>query len=119
MTEKNFRSPQGGEFKKYWDSYIPILTSKGKFDKAHLNILSILCELHVEYNKLTVDIQANGYFYESEGRYGAQQHPRCEVTIRQKILSEIRGHIKTLGLNLNSSTRDDSPVDDDAAGAWL
>ena len=100
--EKNFPAPKDDpEFKKYWDKYLPKILTRENFHEVHLDQLSILCDLYIEYENLTEFVKDKGYTYESDGRYGESFKEWPEIKIRQKVVSELRQYAKALDLVLN------------------
>lgn len=98
---KNFPAPKDDvSFQKYWNKFLPKVTSRENFHESHLDQLEILCDLYIDYHNLTQFIKENGYSYMSDGRYGESYREYREVTIRQKVVSEIRAYSKLLGLVL-------------------
>jgi P27 family predicted phage terminase small subunit len=91
------------------------VTKRDNFKQGHLEQLTILCKLYQEYNKLQKEIETEGYFFESEGRYGTQIKTHPLVTIRDKVLAEIRQYSKLLGLVLE---KDKDTGGDEGKGEW-
>ena len=92
------------EFKKLWKIYIPGIFARKNFQPGHLNQLSILIDLLIDYDKLTIFIEENGYTYEGDGRYGESHKPYPQIAIRQKAITEIRSYSKQLDIVLTKDT---------------
>lgn len=106
MENKNIGSPKPDErqFTKHWDLFIGDVIERDNFKEHHLQQLGILCDLYVEYDNVATLIKEEGYTFESDGRHGKQLRPRPEISIRDKILTEIRHFSKILGLILVKDT---------------
>lgn len=84
-----------------WNEFIPNVCARENFKVAHLSQLVILCDLFVEYDKLTALIRTEGMTYWSEGgRNGSQLKTRPEVIQINRTRSEIRSYCKQMGLLL-------------------
>ncbi len=99
--KKSIASPKSDKyFKRFWDMYIDDVADRENYKKGHLSTLELLCDMLVEYEKLTSIIDLSGYTYDSDGRHGIQVKVRPEVS----QLNQCRGHIavytKMLGLVL-------------------
>lgn len=104
-------------FKKYWDIFLPEVMSRDNFKPVHLYQLEILCDLHVEYNKLQSIIDVAGYTYWTEGgRNGPQQKVSPEVTQLNKCRGEIRNYCRMLGIALVKDTG--SSATEDEKNEW-
>lgn len=101
INEKYAAPKDDKEFVKYWDRYLPKVIKRENFHESHLDQLEILCDLYLDYHELTKFIKKNGYSYEGDGRYGKSSNEYKEVSIRQKIIGEIRHFSKLLDLVLN------------------
>lgn len=97
----NYPSPSSNPvFKAKWKEYLPDVIVRENFKIGHLSQLKILCDLHVEYDKLSNFIDKKGYVYKSYGRNGVQFKQWPQVAQRNRAVSEIRQYAKTLGLLL-------------------
>lgn len=111
---KKYSSPKNDkEFEKYWNIYIPAIVERENFRELHLTQLSILCDLLVEYDKMQMMIDLEGYVVENEGRYGHQTKPSVYVLQRDKTLKEIRSYLKLLGLTLFKDEGPEEEVEDE------
>jgi len=115
MTEKKFCAPKGTtkEYKKLWNLFVPKVVERENFSEAHLQQLEILVDLYLEYHKLTKVLNDEGYWFESDSRYGKtiREHPCCKL--RQKTLGEIRAFSKLIDLVLNKDMSSKEPSDAD------
>lgn len=110
---KNYRSPNTDKtFEKYWNLYIKSVTNRKNFDECHLQQLEILCDLHCEYNKLSLILEMEGYTFTSEGRYGTQCRVHPVANLRAKVLAEIRAYLKMLDLTLNEEIKEEEVEDE-------
>jgi phage terminase small subunit len=87
-------------FSARWKEYIGDVVKRENFKRGHLAQLEILCDLYVEYEKLTEDVKKFGYTYKSVGRNGTQYKLRPEIGQLNRTRAEIRSYSKTLGLLL-------------------
>jgi len=111
--EKKFSAPKKEkDFKKYWNIFLPQVVERDNFHIGHLQQLEILCDLYVDYNKLTKFVKINGYSFETEGRYGTTSRPHTEVQVRQKVVGELRAYSKMLGLLLNKGLPTEEETDE-------
>lgn len=90
------------EFTRYWDLYVEDVVARKNYKKGHLQQLIILCQLYTEFDKLTEIIKEKGYSYSVTSRNGEQEKVTIEVTIRDKVMMEIRMYSKILGLILQA-----------------
>ena len=71
---------------------------------GHLQQLRILCKLYTDFDKLSDQIDKEGFTYETdpkgESRYGSQLKVNPACTLRDKTLMEIRQYSKLLKLEL-------------------
>ena len=86
------------KFTKYWNIYIDDVFQRENFKSSHLQQLTILCQLHTEYDELTNIIKSEGYTYVTESRNGRQVKINTNVTIREKVTAEIRAYLKLLNI---------------------
>lgn len=118
---KKYKQPvKGKEFKKYWVELIPTVVERDNFNETHLKNLEVLCNLYVEYDRMTEFLNAyylkeGTYSYVAEGRHGTQIKMHPEFSERQKLLSEIRQYSRLLGIVLN---KDNTSNEDDVAEEW-
>jgi len=109
-----YKAPmKGKEFKKYWDKLSPIITNKLGFDESCLKNLEILCNLYVDYDRMTESINDNDMVIVNEGRYGIQCRPFPLINERQKILGEIRHFSKLLGMKIDHESKPDEELQDE------
>lgn len=101
-----YKSPKSNpDFKKYWEIFLPEVTSRDNFKPVHLHQLEILCDLHVEYNALLTLISVGGYTYTTNGgRNGDLVKLAPEVAQLNRCRSEIRNYCKMLGIALVKDT---------------
>ena len=101
-------------FKSRWNEFIQNVAVRENFNRGHLEQLSLLCDLYVDYEQLSSSIAVTGYSYESMGQSGIQIKPYPEVSMRTRALSEIRNYSKSLGLVLvkDNSTREEEKEDE-------
>jgi phage terminase small subunit len=110
MKEKKFHAPKKDEeFIYYWDKLLPQVVKRENFHESHLEQLEILCDLYLDYNRLTEFVKINGFSFMTSGRYGDTSREHVEVKVRQKTVSEIRAYSKLLGLTLS---KDDAATDE-------
>ena len=99
--QKKFGAPiECPEFRKYWDLFLPKVIERENFHESHLRQLEILCNLYLDYNKLKIFIDENGYSFITVGRYGETSREHVEAKMMTKVLAEIRAYSKLLGLVL-------------------
>ena len=104
-TKKNFPAPKKeAKYVEYWEKLLPKIVERDNFHNSHLDQLSILCDLYVEYSKLSRFIKKKGYTYASDGRYGIVYREYPEVKLRDNAIKEIRSYSKLLGLVLAKDT---------------
>ena len=109
--EKTYAAPKADfEFVYYWDKFLPLVVERDNFHTSHLEQLEILCDLYLDYAKLTQFVKENGYSFMTSGRYGETSREYVEVKVRQKVVAEIRAYSKLLGLTLS---KDAMPAKDD------
>lgn len=112
--EKKYAAPKRNkDFKKYWNLFLPQVVDRPNFHDSYLQQLEVLCDLYVDYHKLTQFINENGYSIISEGRYGVRSAAHVEVAIREKTVSNIRALSKMLGLVLDKGV-----VANNEGGEW-
>lgn len=87
-------------FVKHWEIYIHSILANPNYQPMHLMQLGILCDLHVEYERLQAILDLVGYTYEAEGRYGKQVKTRPEVNQMAQITRNISTYSRILGLGL-------------------
>ena len=97
-------------FAEKWNEYLPDVAKRENFKRGHLSQLAMLCDLHVEYEKLADFIDKKGYSYITSGRNGVQHRQWPQVAQRNRCVSEIRMYSKILGLIL---TKDKELGNDD------
>lgn len=100
-------------FTEYWKLYISKIIVKKNYDKHHLELLEILCDLHVDYKTHRKFLDKHGTSFTSEGRYGRQTKKYPEVDQMNNILKEIRYYIKALGLEISEEEKIE-----DKKGEW-
>ena len=93
------------EFKKYWNMFLPKLMKRNNFHQVYSKNLEILCQLYVEYDKLTQVLKEQGFSYVADGRYGTQIKTRPEALEKDKICSQILKYSKILNLTLDPSEK--------------
>ena len=111
---------KGKEFKKYWVEFVQVVTERDNFNDTHLKNLEVLCNLYVEYDRMTTFLndfheREGTYSYIAEGRHGTQIKTHPEFTERQKLLSEIRQYSRLLGIILN---KDNSTKEEPGEDPW-
>lgn len=101
-TNDKFPSPKKWNkiFTERWNEYVDDVVKRDNFKQGHLAQLAILCDLYVEYDKLSRLIAKKGYTYKSIGRNGVQYKVLPEVGQLNRTRAEIRSYSKTLGLLL-------------------
>jgi hypothetical protein len=104
------RPPKGKSkaFKYYWDIYIDQITQRSNWHTSHLLTVMLLCDLHVDYDRLSEIILEKGeYCFHGptvrEGE-GIVSKPHAEVVLRRNICTEIRNYQKQLGIILMKDT---------------
>lgn len=102
---KKFKAPVDNEdFKFYWNIFVDDVTKRENFKQGHLQQLRILCKLYTDFDKLSEQIDKEGFTYETdpngESRYGSQIKVNPACTLRDKTLMEIRQYSKLLKLEL-------------------
>ena len=119
---KQYKPPvKGSVFKRYWMEFLPGLVDRDNFSTAHLKNLEILCNLYIEYDRMTLYLddyyeREGSYSHISHGRYGEQIKTVPEFTERKSILGEIRQYTKLLGI---IPQKDNTPGGDDPeAETW-
>jgi len=101
------------EFKKYWNKLLPKVIERDNFHESHLEQLHVLCDLYVDYHKLTLFLREKGYTYETDGRYGENHREYPEVKIQQKCIAEIRQYCRVLDLLLTKDlSRKENPEEE-------
>jgi hypothetical protein len=102
----DLKSPKEDDanFTRYWNMFVADIQNRENLKPSHLQQLSILCDISVQYDFLTNVLSIRGYTYESIGRNGVQIKQRPELLQLNKILSEIRNYSKMLGLVLFKDT---------------
>jgi len=116
MNKKKFGAPKKGKiFKKHWDIFLDSITERENFHKSHLKQLEILCQLYVDYHKLTKFVEENGFSFITVGRYGSTSRPHVETQLMTKVLAEIRAYSKLLGIIL---VKDATISEDENESEW-
>ena len=90
-------------FKRYWDLFIEDVSSRPNFNEHHLLQLELLCDLYLEYTRLTEVLEITGYTYTTTGQYGAQTKPQPEVQQLNNCRSSIEKYTKLLGITLKAN----------------
>ena len=100
LSEEDLVSPSRKKgFTPYWDVLIDDLKDVPNVKKSHLLQLRLLCELYMEYDRLTEIIAEEGYSYSQEGgRYGNQEKTNPNVAQRNKTVAQIKDYSLMLGL---------------------
>ena len=103
MTQNKYRSPKQEDkiFTRYWNTHIEDITSRPNFVPGHLEILSILCDLHSQYDEISAILADEGWVFSNEGRYGTQKKIHPLVLQRNKIIDAIRSYNKSLGIAMS------------------
>jgi phage terminase small subunit len=113
--KKTHRAPKTEPvFKKYWNLFLPQVIERKNFKDSHLEQLHVLCDLFVDYHRLTEFINENGYSFLTDGRYGQTSRPHVETQVRMNTVKELRAYLKSMGLILDPT---DMP-DDDEGKEW-
>ena len=101
-------------FKRYWNIILEGIVDRDNLKAVHLQQMKLLCDLYLEYDKLSAILEEKGYTYMSDGRHGIQEKERLEVKIRSGILSQIVVYSKLLGLVLvkDNSKKSEPPSSD-------
>lgn len=94
------------DFKKYWNIFFPKLEKRNNFHTIHIKNLEILCQLYVDYDKMSDTLSQRGFSYMASGRYGEQQKTMPEALERDKVLSQILKFSKMLGVTLDSTEKE-------------
>lgn len=92
--------PKDKEFTYYWSIFVVDVVQRDNFKEGHLEQLRILCQLYCEFNDLSARIKEEGYTYVTETRNGTQQKISGNVSVREKITSQICQYSKLLKLVL-------------------
>lgn len=103
-------------FVRYWNIFIPEITSRKNFNQGHLEQLRILCEMLDEVEELRDDIKMNGYSFISHGRNGEQEKIRPQVSVLHKMRGEIRSYCRMLNLVIDKGDGKPSESDQDDWG---
>lgn len=103
------------DFKRYWELFVPDVANRENFKLGHLQQLEILCDLFIEYHALAKIVKDEGRFYQSDGRYGEKIMLHPAVARQDKVLAEIRGYSKLLGVTLHKDTGN---VEKEAVDEW-
>ena len=101
----DYPAPKSGiEFNKYWDKYVHNITSRDNFKEEHLDQLSVLCQLYVEFDTIEEEIRKDGMTYESFGRNGRQIKAHPLLSQLNVVRNQIAAYCRMLGLVLNKDT---------------
>lgn len=109
--------PDDEVFTRYYETFVDDVIRRDNFKKGHLEQLSILCQMYVEFERLTKVINDEGYTYFAETRNGLQQKVNVNVLIRDKVVAEIRHYSKMLGIVLDKDK--ETVVEDSGLDDWL
>ena len=115
---RKYKAPKAAskEFRSYWNTFIVTIASRDNFAKHHMKNLEILCNMYVEYDRMTEIIKEEGFSYISEGRNGIQKKLNPEYIERNKLLAEIRQFSRLLDI---VPTKDQAmPSDSEDDGEW-
>ena len=115
MEEIKYGSPrpEDEKFTEFWGKFIDKVVQRENFHESHLEQLSLLIDLYIDYDKLTNVINEEGMVYHNTGRYGHSIKPHPAVQLRQKTVSEIRAYSKLLDLVLAKDNSLNEPEEDD------
>jgi hypothetical protein len=97
--------PDNVKFTYYWDIFIEDIIHRDTIKKTHREQLTVLCQLHTEFDYLTRLILEEGYTYVVESRNGSQQKVSSNVLIRDKIISELRQYARLLNIVISKDTK--------------
>lgn len=100
-------------FSMYWDKYIEGVISRDNFRNEHLDQLAILCQLYVDNDTLTDEINETGMTYVTNGRNGIQIKIKPEVSQRNITRTEIRNYNKALGLIIEKDKTNNGDKNED------
>lgn len=100
QPKKAPKSPsENPSFKRMWELHISDVYYKEDFIPGHLELLRVLCDLYVEYDKLWDEIDLIGYSYTVSGRNGDQQKTNPCVAQLNRTRADIAHYSKLLNLN--------------------
>lgn len=99
-------------FTDYWDIFVLAVSERDNFREDHLNQLSILCDLYVEYDQLQFLLKEEGYTIVSETKFGVQVKAHPCVNQKIKIVSEIRAYTRMLDLTLSRGLKSSTDGDE-------
>jgi hypothetical protein len=95
-----FPPPRGSlAFRKLWLEHIEIIASRGNFKTIFLGWLKMLCDAHIEYERLSQFIRVHGETYESGGRNGYVVRVYPQVAARNKVKTDIMVYSRRLGID--------------------
>lgn len=102
-------------FRKIWMLHIDNLSARDNFKIGHLEMLSMLCDLHVQYDELETFIRKKGRSYESIGRNGRVFKFYPEVSQLTRVVAQIKDYTKILNL---LPGKDNSPESGGEGDEW-
>ena len=112
--KRAYRPPKNDPiYKQKWNLFITNITERDNFNRAHLEQLSVLCDLFVEYEILVQSLKRTGYTYIVNTIIGAIPKPYPEVGQLNRVRIEIRNYMKMLGLLLVKDKSEREPEEKD------
>lgn len=85
-------------FRKKWGSFIDSVISRSNFNPGHLELLEILCDLHVDVEKYSTFLRVNGHTYKQLGYSGDTWKTYPEVALLRDARAMIQQYTAKLDL---------------------